>query len=144
MVCGPPVFRTDTVPSSKRHRNVLGRLLAACFAALVLLAILGATIGSAALLRIDAATTAVVEQRLACERLAARVDRLVAITAERYTAMSLSSEPAVQERLSADARATQREYRALLADLASRAAGDGTRDRVAAVGAADAVFGKAV
>ncbi|NML48367.1 HAMP domain-containing protein [Ramlibacter sp. G-1-2-2] len=127
-----------------RHRNVLGRLLAACFSALVVLAVLGATLGSTALLRIDAATRAVVDQRLACERLAAEVYRLVSLSAERYKAMSLSSEPGVQEALTADARATQKQYRTLLAQLDGTSAEDETRERLVAVTAADAAFQQAV
>jgi methyl-accepting chemotaxis protein len=132
------------MPSFIRHRNVLGRLLAACFAALVVLAILGATLGSAALLRIDAATTAVTEQQLASERIAAEIYRLVAISAERYKAMSLSSEPGVQEAMARDARDAQKQYRGLLDDLADQADGTAPRERMAAVNAADSAFQKAV
>ncbi|MDE2606299.1 MAG: HAMP domain-containing protein [Burkholderiales bacterium] len=127
-----------------RQTNVLGRLLAASFGLLVVLAVLGAVLGSAALLRVDAATTEVVAGRLASERLAAEVYRRVALASERFKAMSLSSEPGVQEALSADARATQKEYRALLEEMGRRAPDADARERLAAVAAADARFQKAV
>ncbi|MHB1121413.1 MAG: methyl-accepting chemotaxis protein [Ramlibacter sp.] len=124
-------------------RNVIGRLLAASFAVLVVLALIGAVLGSAALIRVDAATTAAVEQNLAAERLASEVRRLVAINAERYKAMALSSEPQVQDALSGDVRTAERNYRGLLVQLRLLSTEPQARQRLEEVRAADAAFQKA-
>jgi methyl-accepting chemotaxis protein len=131
------------MPPSSRPRNVLGRLLAASFIVVVTLAMLGAILGSAALAWIDRATSAALQGSLADERLAAEVYRLVAVSAERYKAMALSSEPAVQESLSRDLRAAEGRYRQLLQQLRQRAAGGGSLEALARVEAADARFGEA-
>ena len=130
--------------SQPRASNVLGRLLAASFAVLVLLTVSGAALGSAALMRVDAATTRLVDTSLVRERLAGEVYRRVALASERFKAMSLSSEPGVQEALAADARATQKEYRGLLQELARGMPGGSATGHLAAVAAADARFDKAV
>ncbi|HEX7890597.1 MAG TPA: methyl-accepting chemotaxis protein [Ramlibacter sp.] len=119
-------------------------MLGLSFFVIVVLCVLGAALGSLALLRVDAATKDVVQRRLAAERNAAEAYRLVALTAERYKAMSLSSEPGVQEALARDAQATRREYRALLERMGLQAQEEAARERVAAAVASDAGFDKAV
>jgi methyl-accepting chemotaxis protein len=120
--------------------NVLGRLLAASFAVLALLTLLGAALGWLALTRVDAATTTAIERNLAAERLAGEARRLVAVNSERHKAMALSSEPGVQDALRADVRTTERAYRELLAQLERQAMDANTRRRLAEVAAADAQF----
>lgn len=125
-------------------RPVLGRLLAASFTFVILLAVAGSVLGFAALVRVDAATSAAVDDNLATERTSSEVYRLVQLNAERYKAMALSSEPGVQEALAADARAATRDYQALIGQLRARLRDAASRDRLAQVEAADARFAKAV
>ena len=112
-------------------RNVLGRLLAASFALLVVLMLGASGLGMAALSRVDAATTRAVERNLAWERMATDIYRMAALNAERYKAMALSSEPEVGEILSADIEATRSAYHALLFQLHQTLADPASRQQLA-------------
>lgn len=77
------------------------------------------------------------------ERTASEVYRLVAINAERYNAMAVSSEPSVQESLAGAARAAEASYRQLLDELRQHARDPQTSELLAHVHAADGRFAKA-
>ncbi|WCM95427.1 methyl-accepting chemotaxis protein [Acidovorax sp. NCPPB 2350] len=101
---------------------------------------IGSAIGIAALQRIGHSASAMVDRRVATERLVADAHRLQAINAERYKAVALSSEPEVGEILGADISRTQQQYDALIAQLAERLQGTEDAGRLVAVRTAGTDF----
>lgn len=98
----------------------LGRRLLATFFVVLLLGLIGSSIGLWSLYRVDGATGQMVQQNVATERLVADAYRHQENNAARYKAMALSSEPEVGDILGADISATQQSLDALMKQLASR------------------------
>ena len=118
----------------------LGRRLLWAFAAVLLLALMGTAIGIWSLLQIRSATEHMVRYHIGNERLVADAFRLQAINAERYKAISLSSEPEVTEVLGADIAGTQQQYEALLRQLGQRLRSTDERALLARIDSAGKAF----
>ncbi len=132
-----------TRPDRPARRGTLGRRLLGAFLAVLALNGIGSAIGVVALQRIGASASAMVDRRVATERLVADAHRLQAINAERYKAVALSSEPEVGDILGADIARTQRQYDRLLAQLAERLQGTEDAERIVAVRSAGKDFSQA-
>ncbi len=132
-----------TRPDRPARRGTLGRRLLGAFIAVLVLNGIGSSIGVVALQRIGASASAMVDRRVATERLVADAHRLQAINAERYKAVALSSEPEVGDILGADIARTQRQYDRLLAQLAERLQGTEDAERIVAVRSAGKDFSQA-
>ena len=113
-------MKNDFSHEPAKPRGRLARRLLWAFAAVLLLALMGTTIGIWSLWQIRTATEHMVRYHIGNERLVADAFRLQAINAERYKAISLSSEPEVSEVLGADIAGTQQQYDALLQQLGQR------------------------
>ena len=118
----------------------LGKRLLTAFVAVLLLALMGSTIGFWSLQQINATTAHLVGQSVATERLVADAYRAQAINAERYKAVALSSEPEVGEILGADIAATQKTYDNLMNQVAQQLQTDADRQILGRVHAAEKDF----
>ncbi|WP_225979096.1 methyl-accepting chemotaxis protein, partial [Paracidovorax cattleyae] len=139
----PPSLPPSRLPGRHVRRGALGRRLLGAFLAVLALNGIGSAIGVVALQRIGASASAMVDRRVATERLVADAHRLQAINAERYKAVALSSEPEVGDILGADIARTQRQYDSLLAQLAERLQGTEDAGRIVAVRSAGRDFSQA-
>ncbi|AVS63957.1 methyl-accepting chemotaxis protein, partial [Paracidovorax avenae] len=113
------------------------------FLAVLALNGIGSAIGVVSLQRIGASASAMVDRRVATERLVADAHRLQAINAERYKAVALSSEPEVGDIPGADIARTQQQYDSLLAQLAERLQGTEDAERIVALRSAGKDFSQA-
>ena len=100
-------------------RNTLGQRLLFAFFVVLLLGLIGSATGIWSLGRIHTATSHMVQQSIAAERLIADAYRAQAINAERYKAVALSAEPEVGDILGADIAATQKTYHQLMAHVST-------------------------
>ncbi|WP_225976030.1 MCP four helix bundle domain-containing protein, partial [Paracidovorax avenae] len=125
------------------RRGALGRRLLGAFLAVLALNGIGSAIGVVSLQRIGASASAMVDRRVATERLVADAHRLQAINAERYKAVALSSEPEVGDIPGADIARTQQQYDSLLAQLAERLQGTEDAERIVALRSAGKDFSQA-
>ena len=132
---------SSRVPTKKQ--GGLGRRLLWAFAAVLLLALMGTAIGIWSLLQIRSATEHMVSYNIGNERLVADAFRLQAINAERYKAISLSSEPEVSDVLGADIAGTQQQYDALTKQLGQRLQSADERALLARIEAAGKNFAQA-
>ena len=130
-------------PRPSSASSALGRRLVTVFLAVLALGLAGSAIGVRSLVRIHAATQAMVERSVGTERLVADAFRLQSINAERDKAVALSSEPEVGEILGADIARTQAQYDALVAQLAQRLDAAEDAERLARIQAAGQDFLKA-
>lgn len=130
----------STASAAPTSLGCLGKRLLAAFVAVLLLALIGSTIGFWSLHHINHATAHLVEQSVATERLVADAYRAQAINAERYKAVALSSEPEVGEILGADIAATQKTYDKLMAQVEQRLQTDTDQKILSNVRAAEQGF----
>lgn len=123
-----------------RSSDSFSRKIAVVLTLVLVVAMLGATIGYWSLHRVSADTEHMVKDVMATERLASDLQRHVLVNVARSKAFALSSEPQVGDALMPEINATSQQIDALLQKLASVLASSEDREILARMTQANTVF----